>query len=116
MKFFSPAQWRQISIVFAYSLGLFLLLSTFRFGQSVDFYQPRSVFWLSDFHAREYAPIAPSADLVVTTTSASEGTALVSRDIDPRTRVIMFQTDPLPNPYKRRLLAVFVGDVRVLDV
>jgi hypothetical protein len=116
MKFFSPAQWRQISIVFAYSLGLFLLLSTFRFGQSVDFHQPRSVFWLSDFHAREYAPIAPSADLAVTTASASEGTALVSRDIDPRTRVIMFQTDPLPNPYKRRLLAVFVGKVRVLDV
>lgn len=116
MKFFTPAHWRQIGVVFAYSLGLFLVLSSIRFGQSVDFYQPRSVFWLSDFHAREYTPIAPSADLVVTTTNASEATALVADDIDPRTRVVMFQTDPLPNPYKRRLLAVFVDNVRILDV
>ena len=116
MKFFTPAQWRQIGIVFAYSLGLFLLLSTMRFGQSVDFYQPRTVFWLRDFHAREYTPIAPSVELAVTTTNASEASALVATTIDPRTRVIMFETDPLPQPYKRRLLAVFVGNARVLDV
>lgn len=116
MKFFTPAQWRQIGIVFAYSLGLFLLLSTIRYGQSVDFYQPRTVFWLSDFHAREYTPIAPSVDLAVTTTNASESAALVANSIDPRTRVIMFETDPLPQNYKRRLLAVFVGSSRVLDV
>jgi hypothetical protein len=116
MKFFTPAQWRQIGIVFAYSLGLFLLLSTIRYGQSVDFYQPRTVFWLSDFHAREYTPIAPSVDLAVTTTNASESAASVANSIDPRTRVIMFETDPLPQNYKRRLLAVFVGSSRVLDV
>ncbi|RLT21096.1 MAG: hypothetical protein DWI30_08415 [Chloroflexi bacterium] len=116
MKFFTPAQWRQIGIVFAYSLGLFLLLSTMRFGQSVDFYQPRTVFWLRDFHAREYTPIAPSVELAVTATNASEASALVATTIDPRTRVIMFETDPLPQPYKRRLLAVFVGNARVLDV
>jgi len=116
MKFFTPAQWRQIGIVFAYSLGLFLLLSTMRFGQSVDFYQPRTVFWLRDFHAREYTPIAPSVELAVTATNDSEASALVATTIDPRTRVIMFETDPLPQPYKRRLLAVFVGNARVLDV
>ena len=115
MNFFTSAQWRQIGIVFAYSLGLFLLLSTIRFGQSVDFYQPRSVFWLSDFHAREYTPIAPSADLTVTITNPSEAMAQIPTTIDPRTRVIMFQIDPLPTSYNRRLLAVFVGTVRVLD-
>jgi hypothetical protein len=87
-----------------------------RFGQSVDFYQPRTVFWLRDFHAREYTPIAPSVELAVTATNDSEASALVATTIDPRTRVIMFETDPLPQPYKRRLLAVFVGNARVLDV
>jgi hypothetical protein len=116
MKFLTVAQWRQIGIVFIYSLGIFLLLSAVRYTRSVDFYQPRSVFWLSDFHAREYSPIAPSLDLNVAPVNDSEANAHAPLDIDPHTRVIMFHTDQLPAAYKRRLLAVFVNAVRVLDV
>ena len=116
MKFLTVAQWRQIGIVFIYSIGLFFILSAVRYTQSVDFYRPRSVFWLSDFHAREYNAVAPSLDLGSTPVNASEANAHVPLDIDPHTRVIMFDTDQLPVAYKRRLLAVFVNAVRVLDV
>ncbi|NBU63925.1 MAG: hypothetical protein EBS29_05415 [Chloroflexia bacterium] len=116
MKFFSNARWRYIGIVFAYSMVLFLVMSSQRAGQVVDFYQPRTVFWLSDFHAREFTPIAPTFSLAITANGPSEASATVADAIDPRTRVIMFSTDPLPQAYKRRLLTVFVGTSRILDV
>ena len=116
MKLLTVAQWRQLGIVFLYSLGIFFILSTIRYVQSVDFYQPRSVFWLSDFHAREYTLIAPSVDLAVTPVNTVETNALVPVAIDPRTRIISFRTDKLPAAYRRRLIAVFVNNTRVLDV
>ena len=116
MKLLTVAQWRQLGIVFLYSLGIFFILSTIRYVQSVDFYQPRSVFWLSDFHAREYTLIAPSVDLDVTPVNTVETNALVPVAIDPRTRIISFRTDKLPAAYRRRLIAVFVNNTRVLDV
>lgn len=116
MKLLKVAHLRQLGIVFLYSLGIFFMLSTVRYTQLVDFYQPRSVFWLGDFHTREYTTIAPSVDLTVLQINTSEAKAHVPEAIDSRTQIISFRTDTLPAAYKHRLIAVFVGVVRVLDV
>ena len=113
MRSFVP-HLKNIAILCCLSLGLIMAVASFRSPVTIDFVQPRSVLKIADFHAREYASQEPRATLAFSQYSANEVRAVLPSALGGPLAV-EFSIDALPAGLKRRLLAVYVDNARILD-
>jgi hypothetical protein len=106
--------WKSLALIFLLSTVLVLVLSPLRTAATIDFVQPRAALKIDNFHAREYTAKDPRLALRFTQVAPNEVQAIVPAG-QRQPRAIEFSIDALPQGLKRRLLAVFVDNARILD-
>ena len=107
-------QIRPFLSVFLLVVGLVAVVSTWRIPADIDFVQQRAALKITNFHAREYAARGTPIPLVLTRVSAAEYTAVLPATYHSP-MALEYQVDALPATLKRRLLAVYVGNARIMD-
>lgn len=115
MQYFQSISWRSLVLVLVVSSLCFAAINVMRISEHVDMFHPRSIFRINDFHAREYAIREPVVDLAFTQVSDTEARATISTN-PQNVKVIEFDVDPKPAQLRRRLMALFVDDARILEV
>ena len=106
--------WKSLTLIFFLSTLLVIGISPVRTGAVIDFVQPRAALKIDNFHAREYTAKEPRLPLTFRQVAPNEVQAIVPES-QLHTRAIEFSIDALPQGLKRRLLAVFVDNARILD-
>lgn len=107
-------QSKTLFVISILSLFLTVVVTSFRTAAHIDFIQPRAALKIDGFHAREYTSQEPRTVLAYQQYSPNELRAVIPQSLRGPL-ALEFHVDELPAGLKRRLIAVYIDDARVLD-
>ena len=105
---------KTLVLICVLSLLLTVVVTALRSTAHVDFLQPRAALKIDGFHAREYTALEPRTVLSYEQYAPNELRAVISQPLRGPL-ALEFHVDALPEGLKRRLIAVYIDDARVLD-